>query len=357
LSAQSAAVSSASSSSSPAQEVTPGALVSVLVTYRSGSLASRLALEGAQLRAAEEPSLKVTELDLDGSATATATATAAVGPVPVAGVRRSLADSQTKILVALEPSFDASFMPIIDSLGLTVVVSSFLEGAIPPSIRGLFSVYPRVAGTQAALDRFFIAKPAVRNFGILCSNSRLGLRYSDLWSEAASKRGVTVPRPECGNEQSSDLRIALLRAKGQQIEGFGVGLGVLNVLIRLRDMAMIRPLLLSALEGEQLVHDTTQDHAALNDVFFDSPVFSEVFTRAFAQRFDGRTPTLSNALGYEAITAVSKSLSIIPDGAVRMRKVVYDGVSGPVDFTVENTGNGAKSVLMHLEGNSAVRMH
>lgn len=319
--------------------------VPVMLTYRSGALSSRLAVEGAELRAAEQQDIVVTKVDLDAEGT----------NLPV--VRRMLSDSKTKIVLALEPTIDVAFPPMIDSLGLTVIATSFLEGAITPATKGLFSVYPRIDGIREAVERFFIAQPTIKNFSIICSNSRIGLRYSEVWDEVGRKRGVTIPRASCGNEQSFDFRIAMLRAKGQRMDGFGVGFGVLSVVQRLTDMAWPRPLLLTALQGEQLTFDSSQDRSTLNDIFFDAPVFSELFSRAFAQRYDGRQPTISNALGYEALTALSKALALGGDPVASLRKLSYDGVSGVMDFTIENTGNSAKSVLMHFEGPTAVRMH
>ncbi len=342
-----AQTSEASSSSVSSVAPTP---VPILLTYRSSSLASRLSLEGARLKLANETGVAVTELDLDGSDSESVS-------VKTTDVRRKLSESKTKILLAFEPSLDASFPPLVDSLGITVVATSYLEGVITRSTRGLFSVYPRISGVRDAIERFFVTQPAIKNFSIICSNSRLGVQYSDIWHEAATNRGVKVPSPDCGNELSFDFRVTLLRAKGQQIDGFGVGFGVLNVISRLQQMAWTRPLLLSATQGEELLYDTTQDRAGFSEIFFDSPVFSEIFSRAFAQKYDERSPTLSNALGYEAVTSVLKALTEGGDTVAAMRKLSYNGVSGPIDFTVENTGNGAKSVLMRVDGIKAVRIH
>jgi len=122
-------------------------------------------------------------------------------------------------------------------------------------------------------------------------------------------------------------------------------------------MTWPRPLLLSATQGEQLISDAHQDLSALPDLFFDAPVYSELFGNAFAQRYEGRVTTISNALGYEAVTAVVKALALGPDAVQAMRKLSYSGVSGTMDFTVENTGNSAKSVLMRIEGNKATRIN
>jgi hypothetical protein len=335
-----------SSSSSSAASATPTP-TPILITYRSSSLSSRLALDGARLRLATEnpSSVTVQEKDLDQSGSA------------LADVRRTLSDSSTRLLVALEPSLDPAFPPLIDSLRLTVVSSAFLEGVISPGIQGLFSVYPRTTGVRDAIERFFVAQPEVKKFGIVCSNSRIGVRYSEIWSEIAEARGLGASAPTCGNEKSFDFRVFMLRAKGQQIDGFGVGFGSLNVISRLRDLTWPRPLLLSAPEGEELLFDTTQDRAFLPEIFFDSPVFSELFANGFIQRYPGRVPTLSAALGYEAANALLKAAAIPGDTVAAMRKVSYSGVSGPVDFRLENTGNGAKSVLMRVEGDRAVRMN
>lgn len=347
-------VSSASQSAVSVSKVVP-----VLITYRSSSLASRLSLEGARLRLTNEPGVTVTEVDLDGVENGVQNSADGASPAPAktTDVRRKLSDSGTKILLALEPSLDPGFPPLIDSLGLTVVATGYLEGVISPSTRGLFSLYPRISGVRDAIERFFITQPNIKNFGVICSNSRRGIQYSELWREVATARGIKVPVPDCGNEQSFDSRVTLLRAKGQQIDGFGVGFGILNVISRLRDMSWPRPLLLSASQGEELLFDTTQDRAGFPEIFFDAPVYSEVFARAFAQKYEERSPTLSNALGYEAVTVVLKALMNGGDTVAGIRKLSYNGVSGPIDFTVENTGNGAKSVLMRIEGIKAVRIH
>jgi len=239
-------------------------------------------------------------------------------------------------------------VPLAEQQHILLVTPSVFDTTMPAGTRYFYSTCPRKESIRPPVRTFFRYNKAIQSVVIICANNTWGLTYLDIWKEEAAAHGVKVLDTNCIDDPTSDMRAEILRAKSRKPDGIIVAMGIDRALRRMREAGM-RAVVLTTSDLMEAVEMRGLPLSEAEGVYFNDWKPSREFQDAFADKYH-HSAIMEPQNSYEALRSVFKAYALDSGNlAAGIRKVKYDGVMGPIDFTESTAGNQAEGELLQVK--------
>lgn len=206
----------------------------------------------------------------------------------------------------------------------------------------------RVKSVRSAVDLFFKKNPEIRTVGIFCWEDPWGWAYLKIWREVAVANNVTISGEVCSVDFASDFRSDVAKIAAEKVDAVIIASYSDVILKRMKEQKFSAKVLGSG----DIVEDIKGKNVPaelFEGVYLTDWRPSEEFISKFQNKFS-REPIVEAHNSYEALHSLAKALTLGESNVMSaLRKVKYQGVAGPIDFTQSNYGNDSIAKLFRVE--------
>lgn len=242
--------------------------------------------------------------------------------------------------------------PLAERDRVIVISPTVMDASVEKTNPYFFSMGHHIDSLRKAVDTFFKANPEVKTIGILCHDDAWGHANSKLWRESAETVGVRVEEEICQNNYISEFTSDIARLAARKVDAVFCPTHMDTVSRRMREQNFnARRLATSGLiEPLEL---KLPGHEYLEEAYFTDWKPSAAFTQSFRAKF-GKDPILEAHNHYETLRSIAKTLEISAgDHLKALKKVRYEGVAGPIDFSSTQFPNLGQAKLFQVKNGKA----
>lgn len=244
-------------------------------------------------------------------------------------------------------------IPLTRSDKVILIAPTVMDASVDSESPYFFSLSPGVNSVRNPLRTFYGLRPDVKKAAFLCWDDRWGQENLKIWNEVSRERGVEIVFSECEQDYSSDFRLIVNKARAYAPDVLLVGMYAERVAERLRELNW-QPLIYTTNCVEEALGEQSIDQSLLEGVFYAAWVPNKNFISAFRRKYN-EEPQLQAEAHYEALKALATALNR-PEKDLReaLKRVKYNGVTGPIDFTQGPFANKSEAQLLTIKAGKAV---
>jgi len=240
-------------------------------------------------------------------------------------------------------------VPLAEHYKVVLVTQSIFDVEMPKDSKYVFTTCPRQKSIENPVRKFFEQNSKIGSVGILCADNEWGHAYLDAWSLVAKSMNVNIVDTFCTQDFSTDFKSELTRLKVKKPDAVIVAFAVDKVIRRMNELKFKVPVLTTS-DIVEAVHFRGLPLEQTKGLYFNDWRAETTFLENF-KRIYNEEAIMEPQNSYESIRTIAKGYEINKeDLASGIKKVKYQGVAGPIDFTTSNAGNYAEAKLFKSTG-------
>jgi branched-chain amino acid transport system substrate-binding protein len=223
-------------------------------------------------------------------------------------------------------------------------ISTVLDQSTHLRSQYFFTTGPTLELAIPAIREFFKRHQSVKRIYFLGWDNDWGYGYEKIFSSAFAEEGVSIIGTASSADFANDWRSETLKAVRAKPDAIVFLYPATTILKRLTELGFKGPLLTTSNVVEDLSNKSIPDQQSEGLYYIDWSGESS-FNERFIKRF-GKPPVLNAIDGYEGMRSMIKALKANrKDPAAELKKISYQGVAGPVNFSHGVSGNLAPAKL------------
>ena len=175
--------------------------------------------------------------------------------------------------------------------------------------------------------------------------------YRDVWRALAKERNLTIVDEYSSTDYQPDFRSILPRILAKNPEMIFIAHEPQSSVKALRQLGYSGTIAFANNVLEVMLGEAAPP-GGFEGVYFVDVVTSDDFKARFMAKW-GEAPILEAHSIYETVRSTARAASLERGNlSAGMKKVTYEGVAGPLDFSASCSGNGSKWRLMRFTSTS-----
>jgi ABC-type branched-subunit amino acid transport system substrate-binding protein len=248
-------------------------------------------------------------------------------------------------------------IPLSAQNSTLLVTPSMQEQACVPSNPFFFSSASKIPRSKVGWEALFASQSKLKRIALVYfEDPGWGFMYRDVWRTLAKEHGVTVVDEYTSNDYVPDFKSIFPRLLAKNPDGIFIAHEPEGSMKALRQLGY-KGVVAYANNVLEVMAGKDSPPAAFDGVYFVDVATSEDFSSRFQKKW-GELPILEAHSSYETLRTISKAVRSNPKNpALGMKHVRYEGVAGPLDYSISCAGNGSNWRLMRFTSAGFEEVH
>lgn len=226
-------------------------------------------------------------------------------------------------------------IPIAGDNKVLLISPTVMDKSVEGGNDYFYTLGHTVDSQRSAVDQFLAMNPTAKTAAVLCWDDAWGQSHKTLFTDALRGKGVKIIATECNGDYSYDYRatMAKIRSLNPDILLVTVSSGDgINFFKTRHDFGVTAPTLTTNVVVDVLENQKMPRAYGLG-IYFTNWLPDQDFINKFQAAY-GIYPSMENQNSYEAVRSIAKAFENNPQNVLAgLRRVKYQGVDGPIDFT------------------------